>query len=219
MNHRQKLPAQLYHQRKSGDEMKSKSQFTSAFRSAKSNSARRLSTCRSNVALALFLSFFLSFSHSLSSEEHAPRIASYDIEVELDTKNKKLLGKEILTFKNTSEKSVDTLFFHLYPNAFRSDTTAFMKESLFPDRVRSREEHWGYVEIKKINLGSGYDLTDQKIIDETVMRLPLPEPLAPETTIRLEIEFAVKLPELLVRMGYSGNRFVMGQWFPKMAVL
>ena len=171
--------------------------------------------------LLVFLFSFLSFRFCFSyvADDHAPQIVSYDIEVKLHTENKKLLGKEILTFRNTSQKSVDTLFLHLYPNAFQSDTTVFMKESLFPDRVKKKEEYRSYMEIKRINLKTGYDLTKEKIIDETIMKLPLREPLSPQDTISLEIEFEVKLPQILVRMGYSGNNFMMGQWFPKMAVL
>jgi hypothetical protein len=179
----------------------------------------KVKSSRNKFILILLLWFLPSFSVSLASEEHAPQIASYNIEVQLDTENKKLLGKEIITFVNTSKKSVDTLFLHLYPNAFQSGTTIFMKESLFPDRIKKRQEYRGYVEIKKINLSSEYDLTDQKIIDETVMKLPLPKPLLPENAISLEIEFGVKLPQIFFRMGYSGKNFVVGQWFPKMAVL
>ena len=171
------------------------------------------------VILILSLLFFPSFSISFAFEEHAPQIASYNIEVKLDKENKKLLGKEIITFINTSKKSVDTLFLHLYPNAFQSDTTTFMKESLFPDKIKKKEEYRGCMEIKKINVSSGDDLTQEKIIDETIMKLPLPKLLPPKDTIRLEVEFVVKLPQILFRMGYSGKNFVMGQWFPKMAVL
>ncbi len=109
-------------------------------RSVKSDSAGRSRICR--YAAVLTVSSWLVFSSfdSLSSQERAHRIASYEIEVKLDTENRELSGKEILTFKNTSEKSVDTLFLHLYPNAFRSDSTIFMKESLLPDRVKKEEE-------------------------------------------------------------------------------
>ncbi len=171
------------------------------------------------LLIFFFLFLFFQFCFSFAFEDHVPQIVSYDIEVKLDMENKKLLGKEILTFRNTSKRSVDTLFLHLYPNAFQSDTTTFMKESLFPDRVKKKEEYRGYMEIKKINLSSGYDLTKEKIIDETIMKLPLRKPLLPKNTISLEIEFVVKLPQILARMGYSGNNFMIGQWFPKMAVL
>ena len=199
--------------------MKLKVPLVKGFRPLESDFARRSQICCRSAAFVSFLLFFLSFSQPVSSEEHAPRIASYEIDVKLDPENKELSGKETLTFKNTSEKSVDTLFLHLYPNAFRSDATTFMQESFFPDGVKARDEHRGYVEIRGINLDSGYDLTKEKIVDETIMRLPLPDPLSPENTIRLEIDFVVKLPKILMRMGYSGRNFVIGQWFPKMAVL
>ena len=189
------------------------------FRPIKSSSTQKSQGCCYRFILILFFCLFPSISFSLSFEEYAPPIASYNIEVKLDTENKKLLGKEILTFRNTSAKNVDTLFLHLYPNAFQSDTTTFMKESLFPDRIKKKEEYRGYIEIKKINVGCGHDLTKEKIIDETIMRLPLRKPLPPQDIISLEIEFVVKLPQILVRMGYSGKNFMIGQWFPKMAVL
>ncbi len=193
--------------------------FMNAFRLIKFSSTQKLQSFCYKFILILVCCFFPSFSFSLTLEEHVPPIASYNIEVRLDTENKKLLGKEILTFRNTSKRSVDTLFLHLYPNAFQSDTTAFMKESLFPDRIKKKEEYRGYMEIKCINVRSGYDLTNEKIIDETIMKIPLRKPLPPQDTISLEIEFVVKLPQILARMGYSGKNFMMGQWFPKMAVL
>jgi hypothetical protein len=172
------------------------------------------------LLLTFLLSFFIS-SHNLclAEEQHAPRIASYQIDVKLDTLQKRLFGNEILTFVNTSNKSVDTLFLHLYPNAFRSDTTIFMKESLFPERIKKQDKYRGFMEIKKVSLSSGLDLTDKKVVNETIMKLPLPEPLSPQVSLSLKTEFVVKLPEILFRMGYSGKDFTIGQWFPKMAVL
>ena len=155
----------------------------------------------------------------MPEEQHAPQVASYQIDVTLDTQEKKLRGDERLTFVNVSKKSLDTLFLHLYPNAFQSDTTTLMKESLFPDIVKKKEKYHGFMEIQKVGIKGGLDLTDQKIIEETIMKLPLLHPLPPQESIQLEIRFVVKLPQVFVRMGYSGADFMIGQWFPKMAVL
>ncbi|NIN00937.1 MAG: M1 family peptidase, partial [candidate division Zixibacteria bacterium] len=155
----------------------------------------------------------------MPKEQHVPQVASYQIDVTLDTQEKKLRGDERLTFVNTSKMSVDTLFLHLYPNAFQSDTTTLMKESLFPDRVKKKEKYRGFMEIQGVGIKGGMDLTNQKIIEETIMKLPLPHPLPPQKSIQLEIKFMVKLPQVFVRMGYSGVDFMIGQWFPKMAVL
>ena len=175
---------------------------------------------RYKVLPGFLLSFFLLLlSICMAGETRAPQIASYRIDVKLKTQEKKLLGKETIVFVNSSRKSVDTLFLHLYPNAFQSDTTTLMKESLFPDRIKKNEKYHGFIQIERVGTSSGLDLTDKKIIDETIMKLPLPDPLLPQGRIEIEIEFMVKLPEVFVRMGYWGEDFMIGQWFPKMAVL
>jgi hypothetical protein len=166
--------------------------------------------------LSLFLSYYIL---CLAEEQHAPQIASYQIDVKLDTLQKKLFGNEVLTFVNTSNKSVDTLFLHLYPNAFRSDTTIFMNESLFPDRIKKQDKYRGFMEIEKVQLTSEFDSTLRKVIQETIMKLPLSDPLSPQKSLSLRIKFVVKLPQILFRMGYSGKNYMIGQWFPKMAVL
>jgi hypothetical protein len=167
----------------------------------------------------LILSILTCFQAGASAEEQAPRIASYRIDVRLDAEEKRLGGKETLTFVNTSRAKIDTLFLHLYPNAFASDTTILMRESLFPDRIKKREKCRGHMKVERVSLRGGSDLTDTKIIDETIMKLPLPDPLSPQESVELEIQFVVKLPQLILRLGYLDQDFMIGQWFPKMAVL
>jgi len=154
-----------------------------------------------------------------TEDQHAFPIASYRIEVALDTLGKKLKGDEYITFVNTSTRSIDTLYLHLYPNAFRSDTTTLMRESMFPDRIKREEKYRGWVEIERVTLGSDLDWSDRKIVQETIMKLPLPQPLSPTETIKVEIKFSVKLPRVFMRMGYYNRDDMIGQWFPKMAVL
>lgn len=169
------------------------------------------------ASASLFLLLFRT--PAAEAEVGSPKIASYQIDVILDVDAKRLFGKENLTFVNSTGSSVETLYLHLYPNAFCSDSTILMKESLFPDRIKEKEEYRGFVEVQMIKASSGLDLTERKIIDETIMRLPLECPLPPQGRIVLDIDFTVKLPRTLVRMGYSDNDFMIAQWFPKMAVL
>ena len=173
-------------------------------------------------SLLLASAFFFTLNWPALCQTEAPpnnHVASYLIEVKLDTLGKKLLGNETITFKNISAKSVDTLFLHLYPNAFGSDTTTFMKESFFPEKFKTEEKYRGSIQINKVEMDNGLDMTGSKIIDETIMKLPLPRPLTPAESIRVKINFTVKLPQIFMRMGYSGKDFMIGQWFPKMAVL
>ena len=154
-----------------------------------------------------------------TEDQNAFPIASYRIEVTLDTLQKMLEGDETITFVNTAIKSIDTLYLHLYPNAFRSDSTTLMRESLFPERIKKEERYRGWVKIERVVLDSVLDWSDKIIVQETIMKLPLPQSLSPDETINVKIKFKVKLPQIFMRLGYSHRVFMIGQWFPKMAVL
>jgi hypothetical protein len=54
--------------------------------------------------------------------------------------------------------------------------------------------------------------------DETVVELPLPQPLAPDATIEVVWKFTAQLPELWARTGFKGEFHMVGQWFPKIGV-
>ena len=49
-------------------------------------------------------------------------------------------------------------------------------------------------------------------------RVRLPQPVPPGGLIDLEIAFTAQLPKVFARTGYAGDYFLVGQWFPKIAV-
>src|SRR4029079_10208705 len=54
--------------------------------------------------------------------------------------------------------------------------------------------------------------------DETVARVLLPRPVGPGETVTIDVEFTSVLPQVYARTGYAGDFFLVGQWFPKVAV-
>ncbi len=54
--------------------------------------------------------------------------------------------------------------------------------------------------------------------DRTVVRYPLPRPLAPGDWVELEIEFSTQMPDIFARAGVHGDYVLGGQWFPKIGV-
>ncbi|GAB2698073.1 M1 family metallopeptidase [Paenibacillus thermoaerophilus] len=156
------------------------------------------------------------------------RVAEYHIGVALDESDKSLTGAETLTWRNPGKKPVTELYFHLYPNAFASGKSTFMRESggkLRGDKMPAGG--YGQMEITSLKTSSGVDLTphmhfvqpdDGNKDDKTLMRIVLPEPIPPGGKTTLQIAFRVKLPQAFARMGYSGDFVMAGQWFPKIAV-
>jgi hypothetical protein len=158
----------------------------------------------------------------------SPRIANYDMEARLDPKDRTVHGHETLTWRNSTLQQIGELQFHLYPNAFRNNKSSFMKESGEKAWKPLKKDGWGYLEIERIELDSGQDLTgamafihpdDDNADDRTVVRLPLPEPVAPGESVSLVIDFITRLPEPSVaRSGAKDEYFFVSQWFPKIGV-
>ena len=55
--------------------------------------------------------------------------------------------------------------------------------------------------------------------DQTVMAVPLPQPIAPGATATIEVEWTAHVPRTFARTGAIGNFFFIAQWFPKLGVL
>jgi hypothetical protein len=156
-------------------------------------------------------------------------VVSYHFQVRLDPAKKTVDGSELLTWLNDSEVPVSELQFHLYLNAFKNNRTTMMKESgAAYSRVARKEEDWGYIRVDKIGVVDGADLTpsltyiqpdDGNADDQTVMKVTLPSPVNPGEKIALRVDFTSKLPKVIRRSGYSGDFFMVAQWFPKIGVL
>ena len=141
----------------------------------------------------------------------------------LDTENKTITGKQILSWKNTSPDTLQEFQFHLYLNAFQNKST-FYNEGGFGFLEDSLS---GNIKITKIKIIGGEDLTDkQRFItpddrnkhDKTVVSVKTKNLILPDTTIQFEIEFKAKLPKITHRTGWGKDYFFVAQWFPKIGV-
>jgi hypothetical protein len=161
-------------------------------------------------------------------EPYSPRIANYKISVRLDPDTRQLHGSQILTWRNDSDDYIDDLQFHLYLNAFKNELSTFMKESSGRHRGMSMEKEagWGWIEVESMvlndqELKSKFEFInpdDGNPDDQTVLRVPLDEPIIPKEVIKLHINFVARLPEVFARTGYKGDFYMVGQWFPKIGV-
>jgi len=161
-------------------------------------------------------------------QELSKRVVEYHINVHLTNDAKQLNGEQTVTWTNPGKKTVSELYFHLYPNAFQSSKTTFMKESggkLRQDKATTNSQ--GYMNLLTLETLNGESLLprlqyvqpdDDNANDFTLAKIRLPEPIAPGTSVTLRMSYEVKLPEVFARMGYSGNFVMAGQWFPKLAV-
>ena len=163
-------------------------------------------------------------------------IVHYKISARLDSKTKQVKGHYRLRWRNHTADQVSELYFHLYLNAFKNLDSTFMRETAAVGRRRERladwktpveSDKWGWVNVDRIALATGPNLRslmtfvqpdDGNPADQTVMKVSLLEPVGPNETIELDIDFTSKLPRGLARTGFHGDFFMVAQWFPKIGV-
>ena len=76
----------------------------------------------------IVLSLLTLFSITLSAQDYFQQQVNYNINVELDDENHFLIGNEIIEYTNNSPDDLDILWFHIWPNAYKNNTTALSKQ-------------------------------------------------------------------------------------------
>lgn len=162
------------------------------------------------------------------TEQLSDRVAEYHIDVNLNETTRTLTGTESVTWTHPGTQPVSELYFHLYPNAFTSPDTTFMKESGGKLRGDSMpKDGWGSMKLTEVRTADGISLLhrlqyvqpdDGNAKDQTLVKIRLPRPVQGGESTTIRINFEVQLPKVFARMGTAGNFVMAGQWFPKLSV-
>ena len=146
---------------------------------------------------------------------------SYTIEAALDESTNVLGARARLRYQNNSPQRLDTLWFHLHLNAFRPNSAWAQRELQFNNR---RFQNLGpndhaFERVRSITI-SGKQIVPvyPGSPDSTVMGVPLPQSLAPGSTVTLLIDWDARLSTLPRRQGRRGRHYDFAQWYPRIAV-
>ena len=147
--------------------------------------------------------------------------ANYRISATLDPSTKTISAHVTISYTNNSPDAMDSVFIHLWPNAYSQYETPLARQLLENGRLDFhfiKRKDLGYIDSLRFTVqeepASYYLLPGQP--DIAVLRLPAP--ISPGATVSISTPFRVRLPKLVSRAGYIGNSFVVSQWYPKIAV-
>ena len=159
--------------------------------------------------------------------------ADYNISVELDDENQRIIGSETIAYHNHSPDVLRYLWVQLDANLFRPDsdgwsaTEAPAMSGLSFQALRGvlyREEFDGGLTITKVATADGENLPHT--IVKTMIRVDLPKPLGPGESTSLSIDWSYSLVDakrVRARSGFEffpadGNFiYAVAQWYPRMA--
>jgi hypothetical protein len=169
--------------------------------------------------------------------------ADYAIRATLDEGRRAITGTESITYHNNSPDTLSYLWVQLDQNIYKRDSDARMTATL-PSRdawAKARGPEDGYkfdalrAVLEKSTFDGGFKIAGVKdaggrplhtVINRTMMRIDLPQPLKPGAKLAFSIDWSYNINEQKVLGGRSGyekfdddknDLFEIAQWFPRMA--
>lgn len=146
---------------------------------------------------------------------------NYKMDVELLPQKKSIDATAEIEYINHSPDTLKEIIFHCWPNAYKNNHTAFA----FQELKNGKKSFYFSNENKKGSMDSlnfyckgkalNYSLYQNNI---DIIVVTLSEPLLPNSSIKIESKFWVKIPALFSRMGTLNSFFSVTQWYPKPAV-
>ncbi len=167
--------------------------------------------------------------------------ADYQIRATLDEANRSISGAETITYHNNSPDTLTYLWVQLDQNIYKPNSDARTTATL-PSReawqgrsatdgvkfdairtVLEARTFPGGFNIKSVKDGNGRPL--HFVINRTMMRIDLPQPLKAGARTAFSIEWSYNITDMKVLGGRSGyekfddknDLFEIAQWFPRMA--
>ncbi|MBL7964443.1 MAG: M1 family metallopeptidase [Flavobacteriales bacterium] len=158
------------------------------------------------------------------AQDYFQQRVDFTITVRLDDEAHMLHGQESFMYTNNSPVTLDTLWLHLWPNAYRDRHSALCQQL---DRSNDFDLHFAEPAdrgwIDSLNFRAGLSSTPLSWGPHPrhgdIAWLKLPAPLAPGTSITISTPFRVKVPDgRFSRLGHTGQAYYITQWYPKPAV-
>ena len=169
----------------------------------------------------LFIFFLSLFSIKTYSQNYWQQQNNYVINVSLNDQQNVLSGNIKIDYTNNSPNALDFIYFHLWPNAFKDNTTEFAKQILQQGKTSflfSTDDEKGFIDSLSfyVNGKPASFLINEDTID--IGKLILNSPLTSGSTISITTSFRVKIPKTFSRLGHDEQQYQITQWYPKPAV-
>ncbi|MDB4228124.1 M1 family metallopeptidase [Flavobacteriaceae bacterium] len=167
--------------------------------------------------------------------EYTQQKVDYVMDIVIDEDKNLLTGNESITYHNNSKDYLEYLWVQLDQNMRAPDSktplaksedlgnTAFNGPATFTKNNLTKSADFGF-KIKEVNNATGSSLS--YTVNRTMMRINLPQPLAPGNTFEFSIRWNYLINNSVTDGGRSGfelfpdgnKNFTIAQFFPRLAV-
>lgn len=148
------------------------------------------------------------------------QVVHYTMEARLDEDRETLEGAGVLYYENNSGEALDTLYFHLYLNAFRPNSAWARTEQREDFDFQSLDaDAAGFHRMLRFAVdGTAIPPVFPVSPDSTVVAYPLPRALQPDEALTAEFAWEARPSTLCRRQCRRGRSYDFAHWYPRIAV-
>jgi hypothetical protein len=161
-------------------------------------------------------------THLVAQDNYWQQYLHYSIDAQLNDKEKSITGSETIIYKNNSPQTLTYIWFHLYPNAYKDESTAlFQQIENDPERKDKLKDYApGFITGVAFTVNGSEAKTEAhpKAQYTDIIKVLLIQPLQPGDSVTIATPFKVQLPSYFSRSGFADGEFMACQWYPKPAV-
>ena len=158
------------------------------------------------IHILLFIATILS-SFTDAQLPYFQQKADYVIDVKLNDTVHVLEGFVTIDYTNNSPQTLNYILFHLWPNAYRDQTTPLAKQLVQngkTDFYFSKTYQRGFMDHLDFKANAEVCMWEFDVTGLEIAKVSLNKPLKSGETVRISTPFRVKLPETFSRMGHVG---------------
>jgi len=177
--------------------------------------------------LTSILVFAISLSNAQSNSTYWQQHVDYTMDIDMNVENYQYEGKQKLVYTNNSPDELNTVFYHLYPNAFQPNSEMYNHYLTIPDPDRRfvknvlnianlKPEEQGFIKVNSLKQNKK---TVKYEVIGTILKVTLNKPIQPNESVTFDMEFLGQVPVQTRRSGRNNKEGValsMAQWYPKM---
>ena len=143
----------------------------------------------------------------------------YKITASLNVEQKTLQATEEFFWTNKTPDSLDSLLFHLHPNAFKEEAkTNYAVSKTQENRAYNGEKDYGGITINSVYMGENslnFEILGE---DEHLLSVKLNKAILPQKMANISINFSLDIPKVNHRFGYGNHTINLGNFYPILSV-
>jgi len=168
----------------------------------------------------LLIVSFLCLNYGLCSAQYFQQDIKYDITASYDKGSHTLTGNTAVRYTNNAPAALDTIYLHLWANAFKSQSSPYAEQQLKLGNTQyyfaKESQMGGYQDITVLVDGKPAEL---KYGDSEDVAYVLPStPLPAGGTASIEVAYTLRMPYLFDRLGRDSRSLQLVHWYPSVAV-